>query len=144
MDALFIVVVQFVVIQTLLLIWIRGLGLSAISYDIGNGSVAVFLWYFLGVHWRHSHVRIAYPRWLSYILISPYMHQIHHSKEPRHFDKNMGSIFSVWDYLFGTLYISAPDEEFKLGVAGAPADIHGTLRKAYLEPFVSFFKRSKP
>jgi len=37
-------------------------------------------------------------RWI----VSPVFHSIHHSTEPRHHDRNFGSMFSCWDYLFGT------------------------------------------
>src|SRR5262249_45836677 len=53
---------------------------------------------------NHSHIWLQYPPWLSRILVSPAQHQIHHSKDPKHYDKNFGGILSCWDYLFGTLY----------------------------------------
>lgn len=41
---------------------------------------------------------------LKYILITPQSHRVHHSIELRHRDKNMGILFSIWDYMFGTQY----------------------------------------
>ena len=42
----------------------------------------------------------------EYLLISPYQHQIHHSDNPKHFNKNMGSKLAIWDWMFGTLVLS--------------------------------------
>ena len=39
------------------------------------------------------------------ILQSPAHHQIHHSDNPAHWDKNLGFALAVWDWAFGTLYI---------------------------------------
>jgi sterol desaturase/sphingolipid hydroxylase (fatty acid hydroxylase superfamily) len=54
---------------------------------------------------RHYHVQFHYPRWLAKWLQSPAMHHTHHSYLPQHWDTNMSVITSVWDRLFGTLYI---------------------------------------
>lgn len=45
------------------------------------------------------------------------MHQIHHSKEPWHIDKNLSQIFSFWDYLLGSLYIPKKREIFEVGLS---------------------------
>ena len=38
------------------------------------------------------------------------MHHVHHSYLPQHWDKNMAAVTSIWDRLFGTLYIPEVDE----------------------------------
>ena len=37
--------------------------------------------------------------------MSPSLHWLHHSNNPKHFDSNLGSVFSIWDRIFGT-YLS--------------------------------------
>lgn len=58
-------------------------------------------------HWHtrmcHSNIRTDFG-WLRYIFVTPQSHRVHHSIEPRHFDKNFGLTLSIWDYLFGTQY----------------------------------------
>jgi hypothetical protein len=65
------------------------------------------------------------------------MHQIHHSTLPRHRDKNLGAILSLWDYLFGTLYVPQGREEFPLGISceevGA-ANPHTNIAQILIEP----------
>ncbi len=45
-----------------------------------------------------------FPRipWLERILITPSLHRVHHGKNDIYIDKNYGSVFSIWDKLFGT------------------------------------------
>ena len=71
-----------------------------------GANVFHFLFLFLGANLRHSHVKLKYPKFLEYILISPFQHQIHHSNNPKHFNKNMGSKFALWDWMLGTLVLS--------------------------------------
>src|SRR5690242_17538304 len=51
---------------------------------------------------RHSHLPLRFGATLERVLMSPAMHQLHHSGEPRHHGKNLGLAFSPWDRLFGT------------------------------------------
>jgi sterol desaturase/sphingolipid hydroxylase (fatty acid hydroxylase superfamily) len=53
--------------------------------------------------------------WLRYIFVTPQSHRVHHSPEPRHWDKNFGVMFSIWDRMFGTQY-KGHDEYPKTGV----------------------------
>lgn len=39
-----------------------------------------------------------------YVIYSPIGHRIHHSALDEHRDKNFGSIFPIWDHIFGTYY----------------------------------------
>ncbi len=85
-------------------------------YTLFNLNIIVFAFYLAGYNLRHSHIWLNYPAWLSKIFVSPAQHQIHHSSDPKHFDKNMGLIFSFWDGLFGTLYIPRTYEKLKYGL----------------------------
>lgn len=58
-----------------------------------------------------THANICLPKKLdkviSYILVSPDMHKIHHHYQLPYTDSNYGNIFSVWDRIFGTyLYLN--------------------------------------
>jgi sterol desaturase/sphingolipid hydroxylase (fatty acid hydroxylase superfamily) len=59
---------------------------------------------------RHYHVQFNYPIGLSKWLQSPAMHHVHHSYREQHWDKNMAALTSIWDRIFGTLYIPEKDE----------------------------------
>ncbi|RYU93225.1 sterol desaturase family protein [Emticicia agri] len=55
---------------------------------------------------QFNHANIVIPKWLdnamSWILVSPDMHKVHHHYVQPYTDSNYGNIFSVWDRLFGT------------------------------------------
>jgi sterol desaturase/sphingolipid hydroxylase (fatty acid hydroxylase superfamily) len=76
---------------------------------------AVYIVYYLTIHFRHSHHWVSFGP-LSYIFNSPAMHQIHHSIEVRHREKNYGIVFSFWDLLFGSFYSPKEKEVFRIGL----------------------------
>lgn len=53
-----------------------------------------------------THSNISLPKWfdvaLSFILISPNMHKVHHHWKQPFTDSNYGAILSIWDRLLGT------------------------------------------
>ncbi len=105
-----------------------------------NAAYAIFA--LTGAHFRHSHIWINYPAWISRIFVSPAMHQIHHSIDPKHYDKNYGEIFALWDWMFGTLYVPRAKESLVYGVLDdelvSRVQPHPTLKDAYVEPFLAF------
>lgn len=64
---------------------------------------------------RHTHLPISFGV-VDHVVISPHYHQLHHSTAKKHWDKNFGLMFSVWDRLFGTLAAPEPKETFKFGL----------------------------
>jgi sterol desaturase/sphingolipid hydroxylase (fatty acid hydroxylase superfamily) len=91
---------------------------------------------------RHSHLWISYGRW-ERIFYSPAMHTVHHSTLLKHRDKNIGQILSVWDWMFGTLYIPNGRESFPLGIDDAELGEnhpHKTAKDFYIEPIVTMFE----
>lgn len=83
-------------------------------YDMGVG----FFLYMFTVNLHHWMVTVKYPKWLRFLLISPHIHHLHHSNNPRHFDSNFGVIFSIWDRLFRTYLDEDCDpNEIQFGLA---------------------------
>lgn len=95
--------------------------------------------------WRHCHIPLSFGA-LNRVFNAPIMHQIHHSAEPRHFDKNLGGELMIFDWLFGTLYLPEKGEAYRWGLndrelgANNP---HVTLRGFYLEPFAYAWRKLK-
>lgn len=114
-----------------------GTGIAAI--DVLGVNVLLFAWYIFGFHLRHSHVWLAYPAWLSHIVVSPAQHQIHHSKAPRHFDRNMGFIFAFWDAIGGTLYVPKTRETLTYGLHGEEPGQFGSVPALYFRPFFNLW-----
>ncbi len=80
----------------------------------------VFLYQSLSVvlsQFNHANIRL--PLWLdnalSYVIISPNMHKVHHHFERPQTDSNYGNIFAFWDRLFRT-YDATPIDQIKYGL----------------------------
>lgn len=107
-------------------------------------GVGTWLFFTFAFNLRHSHIWLSYGPVLSRIFISPAQHQLHHSAENRHHDKNFGFIFAFWDLLFGTLYVPKEQEEFRLGVHGEDPRDFDSVGKLYGLPFVKAYRRIFP
>jgi sterol desaturase/sphingolipid hydroxylase (fatty acid hydroxylase superfamily) len=111
---------------------------------IGGANAGYVLFNVFGANLRHSHVWLSYGRTLEHILISPAQHQIHHSCDVKHHNKNYGEVFAFWDWMFGTLYIPDAEEKLTFGIADAEGNRieqpHPTLRAALFKPFAEAFR----
>jgi sterol desaturase/sphingolipid hydroxylase (fatty acid hydroxylase superfamily) len=83
----------------------------------------------------HSHVWISWGPKLDRIFVSPAVHQIHHSVEKRHWDRNLGGLLSVWDWMFGTLVLPTKGETITFGVGDGRPQPHTNVVAAYTVPF---------
>ena len=54
-----------------------------------------------GQFWYHTR-HIGKLGFLEYIIVTPSQHRVHHAINPEYIDKNLSSIFCVWDRVFGT------------------------------------------
>ena len=89
---------------------------------------------------RHYHVQFHYPVWLSKWLQSPVMHHIHHSYLQPHRDKNFAVFTSIWDRIFGTLYIPEVDEYTPWGLGPDSQSEHQTFWQNTTGPFRDWYK----
>ena len=105
------------------------------EFKIMNINIFLFAFYFFGYNLRHSHIWINYPVWLSYILVSPAQHHIHHSSARKHWNKNMGLIFSFWDQMFGTLYVPQSYEKLTYGLDEHNPNPFNSIWDMYIQPF---------
>jgi sterol desaturase/sphingolipid hydroxylase (fatty acid hydroxylase superfamily) len=112
------------------------LGITAYQYALSNANLILVVFIHIYIHLQHSHLWIAFRGAAGRILLSPAHHQIHHSNNPVHFNKNLGSCLAVWDWLFGTLYVPGKEpEHLTFGVATDGRDEH-TITEAYIAPVV--------
>lgn len=58
---------------------------------------------------RHSHLHVGFGKWEK-LFISPAQHQLHHSCNPLHFNRNYGSSLSCWDRLCGSFSRSSIED----------------------------------
>jgi sterol desaturase/sphingolipid hydroxylase (fatty acid hydroxylase superfamily) len=98
-------------------------------------SIVSFMYGLSGYHLQHSHLPISYGPLLNRIIVSPILHQVHHSIDPRHRNKNFGVKFAVWDALFGTLYVPKAPETIRVGLPDVDPRDFTTVAKLYFLPF---------
>jgi len=89
--------------------WLSGPSLRA--WELLGVDAVGFLWTLLGANLRHSHVWLSYGPRVERWLLSPAQHQVHHSDDPRHHDRNFGEVLAVWDRLASSLYVTHPSSE---------------------------------
>ena len=93
---------------------------------------------------QFSHANIKLPKkvdhFISYILVSPDMHKIHHHYVLPYTDSNYGNIFSIWDRLFGT-YMKMDREKLVYGVDVFPDEVkNGNVIELLKQPFQEYQK----
>jgi len=93
---------------------------------------------------QFSHANIKLPKKvdlvLSYVLVSPDMHKIHHHYVLPYTDSNYGNIFSIWDRLFGT-YMKMDREDLIYGVDVFPNEVeNGDVIELLKQPFQKYQK----
>ncbi len=108
-----------------------------------GANVFSFAFFIFGANLRHSHVKLHYFNFLEYIFISPVQHQIHHSKERSHWNKNMGARLAIWDWLFGTLHLSKDIEKIDYGIGGDEDPKYKSFTQNMINPFINNYKRIK-
>jgi sterol desaturase/sphingolipid hydroxylase (fatty acid hydroxylase superfamily) len=110
-------------------------GDTTYQYALSGTNLILVAFIHLYVHLQHTQVWIAFRGNLGRIFLSPAHHQIHHSSNPIHFNKNLGSCLAIWDWLFGTLHIPAKTREnLVFGVKPAYPDAH-TITGEFVAPF---------
>ena len=93
---------------------------------------------------QFSHANIKLPRKvdhaLSYFLVSPDMHKVHHHYMLPYTDSNYGNIFSIWDRMLGT-YMELDRDQLIYGVDVFPNEKeNGNVWALLKQPFQKYQK----
>lgn len=84
-----------------------GVLFNAAVMRLGMDPAATVLGFAIYIHYNyfiHANVRIRFPGFLKYVLVSPFMHHWHHAMDEAAMGKNVGVVFAWNDWLFGTAY----------------------------------------
>jgi sterol desaturase/sphingolipid hydroxylase (fatty acid hydroxylase superfamily) len=120
---------------------LRGVFFILFIFISGAPMYAVMIYQTLVVAFTaFTHANISLPvaidKWLSYLLISPNMHKVHHHRLQPYTDSNYGAIFSIWDRLLGT-FSHLPMQDIRYGIdryypAEKDEDLGTLLKKPFL------------
>lgn len=109
-------------------------GKTAVQFTLFNVNVFVMVWIYTLGELQHSQFWIAFTGTWGKFLLSPAHHQIHHSTNPIHFDRNMGNSLAIFDWMFGTLVVpSTRREKLTFGVEPRTADPN-TISESLIAP----------
>lgn len=118
-----------------------GSNLSMIQI-LGTNAI-IYIYYSIAYNIRHSHLWLSFGWHISHLFMSPAQHHVHHSTDPKHFDKNFGSILSFWDWVFGTLYIAKREEKLEFGIGNEEEKEYSSVWKLYTLPFTKNIKAGR-
>lgn len=120
---------------------LRGVFFILFIFISGAPMYAVMIYQTLVVAFTaFTHANISLPvaidKWLSYLLISPNMHKVHHHRLQPYTDSNYGAVFSIWDRLLGT-FSHLPMQDIRYGIdryypAEKDEDLGTLLKKPFL------------
>jgi sterol desaturase/sphingolipid hydroxylase (fatty acid hydroxylase superfamily) len=67
---------------------------------------------------HHSNIRLPSKtdRLMRWLIVTPWMHWVHHSRKKEETDSNYSSFLSVWDRLFGSFQLRTDPEKIQLGL----------------------------
>uniref|UniRef100_UPI00404B6B35 sterol desaturase family protein n=1 Tax=Gelidibacter sp. TaxID=2018083 RepID=UPI00404B6B35 len=114
-------------------------------FIVGTPIAIVFLYQsFSLIATQFTHANIKLPKQvdkiISYVLVSPDMHKVHHHYVLPYTDSNYGNIFSVWDRLFGTFMV-LDREKIVYGVDTFPDEVkNSNVKDLMLQPFHKYRK----
>jgi sterol desaturase/sphingolipid hydroxylase (fatty acid hydroxylase superfamily) len=109
---------------------------------IGTSPRALVVWQtgtLVSILFHHSNAELPsrLERMLSWVIVTPRMHGIHHSMVDDQVNSNWSSGLSLWDRLHRTFRLDVPQETITIGVPGyqAPSDVG--LARILALPFVA-------
>lgn len=91
---------------------------------------------FAVVQFHHANVSIG-PKWdrvLNWIIVTPFMHKVHHSRWRPETDSNYSSLLSAWDRLFGSFRVRENPHALRFGLDEFDRPEDHTLRGLLATP----------
>lgn len=104
---------------------IMGANIFLFVFNVGGGAL------------RHSPFYISFGPTLEKWIISPAMHQIHHSDKFEHFDRNFGGSLAVWDRMAGSLHLAGDKSTIERFGIGEETREFRSLGVIYFRPFAA-------
>lgn len=114
-------------------------------FMVGTPIAIVFLYQSLSlIATQFGHANIKMDRKidsaLSYVIVSPDMHKVHHHNVLPYTDSNYGNIFSIWDRIFGT-FLKLDRDKIIYGVDTFPDErTNSNVMDLLKQPFHTYRK----
>ena len=93
------------VFPTDLIYFVAGECIFALAFGLDILSMNIFLFLLLVMMFL-QHTSLYFPKWIDkvfgWLLMTPNYHKVHHEQDQQFTDSNYGTIFIIWDRIFGT------------------------------------------
>lgn len=117
----------------------------SVVFGIDIMSMNIFLLIILPLFFL-QHASIKYPKWtdkvFGWLLVTPNYHKVHHEQDQFYTDSNYGTIFIIWDRLFGT-FKNKPVDQITYGLK----EFIGPQKQSFLyqvrSPFLNIERMDK-
>lgn len=86
---------------------------------------------------HHSNWKLPYKleKAISWLIVTPRMHGVHHSIVKRETDSNYSVVFNCWDRLHRTIRLNIPQQQINIGVPSYRDPEEQSIRNLILMPF---------
>lgn len=128
--------------EVLVTMSIKGFSVTALGISPFGFLVSETLTLSAGL-FSHANLRLPRgPEWaLRLAIVTPRMHEVHHSRRSAEHNANLGAVFSGWDRLFGTYSMGIGPHDIQFGLDDYPALEDVTLFRFCRMPFDSACRR---
>ena len=94
----------------------------------------------LNAQLEHANIKMnrSLDRCLRFLIVTPHMHKVHHSRDQKQTDSNYSNIFSLWDRVFGTYTSEVDFQSLRYGLDGFDAKERQTLQGLLKMPFMNY------
>ena len=116
---------------------------TLLAIFISGAPIGIVLMYqslsVIASQFNHANIQISdkIDKLLSYVIVSPNMHKVHHHFELPYTDSNYGNIFSIWDRIFGT-YMELNKSKI---IYGVDTDMNETQNSKFMSLIERPFKK---
>lgn len=92
----------------------------------------------INVYFHHSNIRINWSldTFLSKLIVTPYIHRIHHSLKWKESNSNFSSFLILWDKIFGTFLPQGDISTPKYGIPGYTEEKYQHFSYMIRQPFM--------
>ncbi|MCC7424368.1 MAG: sterol desaturase family protein [Planctomycetaceae bacterium] len=112
-------------------------------FGLSLGHLLLYETLVVGITMFH-HANISLGRcdaWLRWILVTPFMHKVHHSREHVETDSNFSTVFSVWDHLARSYRMRTDCATIAFGLQDLADADWQTIKGMLITPLVSISSR---
>lgn len=124
-------------------LFVYAAGKTVDLYLIDNANAITVVCLFLLAQLQHSQFWIPLRGLAGCLILSPAHHQIHHSTDPAHYNRNLGSFVAIFDWAFGTLALPPKTAPRLVFGAESKKDPH-RIDALLLDPIVTTLKHLRP